>query len=311
MLEGSGAKQRAEAGSPDRIHGYFETSEGREFLRQLYPHFVDRIPFGERKIASIIADQRPMDQDEELERTRSALRRWREGQTELWRKDSKKNTRLLRRLEIEMMQIAEIAELLSDRAATTRRTSFANALHIFFLGEQFSASSSRLPYKDIGGIYKERVVYFEDREIDPLPYLGAYCLYRKMDDRPLYLVHTFSIVAGPQGGEEIFASHCSGFAFVGVNGEVFRFLISHEDPAEREIDYLDPQIGETRALSEAKPGDFAYFKHMHFFFSKAARYSQRFTAGVFAASVILEKVDTDAGRFIDKHFSGIIWNIPL
>ncbi|MEZ5887521.1 MAG: hypothetical protein R3D56_11675 [Paracoccaceae bacterium] len=117
--------------------GFYKSKEGREFLRQLFKHYLRRQNLGEGKVATIIADSfaQSEKQEREVDRTKSALRRWsRDGQGELWPKDQNKNLRSLRRLENEYLSVTEIREVLQDTAETIQKHQSGIALSNFFYG---------------------------------------------------------------------------------------------------------------------------------------------------------------------------------
>jgi hypothetical protein len=117
--------------------GYFRSREGREYLRKFYQPLLRRRNCSDGKIASVISDTyaAPHVQEKEINRTKSALRRWREdGQTELWPKDPAKNLRYLKRLEVELLNQPEIREVLFDSAKTVQELQTGHILSNFFYG---------------------------------------------------------------------------------------------------------------------------------------------------------------------------------
>lgn len=119
------------------IYGFYKTAEGRNFLRALFGPFLNRVDFREGKVASIIADTSgsPDAQKREVEATRSALRRWhKNGQVELWPKDSEKNLRYLARIEAEMMHLSDFAEIFEDQVLTQSKVQVGNGLAMCFYG---------------------------------------------------------------------------------------------------------------------------------------------------------------------------------
>lgn len=105
-------------------YGFHKSKEGRELIRQLFQPFLRRRNIGEGKVASIIADSyaNPDYQAREIDRTKSALRRWlKDGQSELWPKDDEKNLRYISRLESEFIAVEEVNEVLLDTAETIQK----------------------------------------------------------------------------------------------------------------------------------------------------------------------------------------------
>lgn len=78
---------------PEGTLGFSVTKEGRDYLQKLFKAFLLRSKYGERKVATIIADIHGNSEIslKEVELVRSALRRWnRDSQSEIFPKDGKK-----------------------------------------------------------------------------------------------------------------------------------------------------------------------------------------------------------------------------
>lgn len=117
--------------------GFYRSKEGREFLRRLFKPYLRRQNMGEGKVATIIADghANPDTQDREVDRTKSALRRWsKDGQSEIWPKEPEKNLRCLRRLENEYLSVQELREIMEDTAETIQKHQAGIAFSHFFYG---------------------------------------------------------------------------------------------------------------------------------------------------------------------------------
>lgn len=126
-----------ESNGGESSFGFYKSKEGREFLRRLFRPYLRRQSMGEGKAASIISDAHanPDTQASEVDKTKSALRRWgREGQSELWPKDEEKNLRQMRRLENEFISVPELKEVLEDTAETVQKHQSGVALSFFFYG---------------------------------------------------------------------------------------------------------------------------------------------------------------------------------
>ncbi len=120
-----------------QFFGFYRSKEGREFLRKLFEPYLRRQSIGEGKAATIIADSHPNSdyQDREVDKTKSALRRWRnDGQNELWPKDEEKNLRCLQRLENEFLAVQELREIMEDTAETVQKHQTGIAFANFFYG---------------------------------------------------------------------------------------------------------------------------------------------------------------------------------
>ncbi len=154
----------------DGMYGFCRTQEGRLFLRELLEPFLNRFNFREGKVATIIADQSgSIDvQTREVDRTKSALRRWyKDGQAELWPKDSAKNLRYMERIEKEMMAVEAVAEILSDQAVSISKIQTGESIGRFFFG---TIGLGKLPadidylQSEIEGLYE---IYDAPRFSDP------------------------------------------------------------------------------------------------------------------------------------------------
>lgn len=150
-----------------KTFGYYRSKEGREFLRRLYEPYLRRVDFGDGKVASIIADimANPDAEKREVDRTKSALRRWRrDGQVEIWPKEPNKNLRYFERIENEFASIDELREIMNDNAETIQKVQTGYALASFFYGS--------LPYgktkDDIGYLHGRLSGLFRISKLQPI-----------------------------------------------------------------------------------------------------------------------------------------------
>lgn len=220
------------------IHGYFNTSEGRNFLRKLYPSYLAREPHGDWKIATIIADDRPND-DKEIDRTRSALRRWSAGQSELWGKDAAKSLRLMERLEHQMMLVPEISAILDDQAASIQKIDVGNALSLLFYGKNISEKYSKYVdfLSEFEGLYECTEGAWDTKKHGR----KFYCYYKKPKGLHFLIAHEFTL-DHQDNNRPLIKNRNSGYVFpvksVGSSMEFHRFMISHTDPKHRKVEML-------------------------------------------------------------------------
>lgn len=140
--------------------GFFLTKEGREFLRGNFEVFLRRAKYGERKVASIIADidGNPEVSIKKIERIRSTLRRWnRDKQGELYPADQKENEKMMARLEREMLAVPEIREILTDCWSSNEKHQIGEALARFYYRKTDLNSGDFTKYLQANyeGIYRE------------------------------------------------------------------------------------------------------------------------------------------------------------
>lgn len=148
-----------------KTFGFSLTKSGRDFLRQMFLIYLELRKaegFGYGKVATIVADDSSVNEQEELDSTRQALTRWAGGQSELWLKDLDKTIRVVSRLELEFMRLSELEEILSDQAATIYKQDIGRSLSVFYYGyradrDQRNAVTSQLDNAcGIYHIYEEK-----------------------------------------------------------------------------------------------------------------------------------------------------------
>jgi hypothetical protein len=217
----------------NRLH---QSAEGRERLRKAFSELTDRVPFGLRKITTIIADEHPGGQNEEYDRTRSALRRWAfSGQAHLWKKDPEKSARVLSRLENLMMSYDDIATALSAQSGAVDTAALQLGLHSFFAGALDPATLARPTFPE--GLYSERRAYhgIEDNNGWSIHFSD---LYLRLDETgSFYHADTFDLYA-PENEVPRLNNRMSGFLYTTRRGDLVRFLVSPDNPANRRIDSL-------------------------------------------------------------------------
>lgn len=302
-------------------HGFYRSAAGREFMRELFERFLDRAPFSFGKLATMIADTPLAGQTPDDDNVKSALKRWAKGQDELWVSDVPRSMRAMKRLELEMQRIEEIKQVMDDRARTRRRTAVAQGLELFFLGESAAhtrPSSLLYSLELASGLYSQFSMAPEDTAPDPgLAYdEHTYHRYQRAGSSPYFLTQEFTVSWQVYSIDWSLAlpplrDRWSGFAYLGPNGQIFRFMVNHANPAERksEVLYKDESMA-SEFVYDAEPGDQCYQRRTH----------RLFTWDSYNPGVILK----EEGRFVGirketgpeapvlkRHFDRISWEIPL
>lgn len=308
--------------SADFVHGYYCTLEGRNFLRVVYRRYLKRIdegadvPFSELKLASIIADENFIDQFNETRSTLAALRRWAQGQKELWHKDAEKMVRVMHKLEIHLMSVLEFRELFDDRASSIRKLDLINALALFFHGAaltrdaDLSAALSSLEGTFLHFYGFDRL---SDMEAYDMASRGVYSRMVRHEKFPVLLVQEFKLSNEDNPGKSIFQRRKSGFALL-AGDDLVRFMISHSDPALRWVEIHTPtDLGQIEAMDDV-PGPPA--SRDKSFMSRisginARKWSLRNVKEIDGTEFALRGSLEEKMRFVDRHFSGIMWDIPV
>lgn len=305
----------------EETHKFYESDEGRALLRDLYPIFVSFVPFGARKIASLVADLKPNGQRKEDELTRSALKRWAEsGQSYLWRSVSK-SLRVLERLEVEMMAVPEIKEVLDDRAISIAQLGFATGVEKFFYGTLLNRVSrnyrdlqSRL--NEVEGVYKISDTSFEEDDYSKVvteSTVAQYCFFSLVPDYSFLITNTFELDTSLD--YPVYRKGSVGFSYVGANGEIYRFLIDRANPELRTIEFLEPHGYNAFGYEDFDPEFVTGTERYVSAFVVGAQSFEEFwkirQSGVLNYDVIYEPASLVVEKLVRKHFSGIIWEIPI
>jgi hypothetical protein len=302
----------------DRIHGFYKTSEGRRFLRTAYGVYRDKIRFGDKKVAIIIADENFLDQENEINLTRSALKRWYEqGQSELWSKDISKTLRVMRRLEEQMMHEPEIAEVCNDRSAKLRTVDTAMALSNFFYAPMQKEDRSNLigDMSDFEGVFEILWLHPNGQKYTQAP-LKHFWVIKRHDVHPFLLIQEVEISANLQTEKSPFYHRYGGFIYTTPRKSMVSFLISHKNPVERKICTFESML-----LSDARENYFVDGGHQLDDIpldSKTIRMFSTFDGPQwlgprehFLTNIVIRRDKTDRGKFIMRHFSGTMWDVPL
>ena len=264
-----------------------------------------------------ISDRRA-DQKSEDKSTGQALKRWAEGQRELWTGDLEKTFRVMARVENELMSQPEIAEMCNDRADRARRSQFANSVGFFFdrkfrRGEDPGLRADLERWTGLFEVFKE-ARRPRDEFISFWP--GHYCRFELPERGNFLLVQEFDI-DHPTSGGTIFTRRHSGFAFLGSGKRFTRFMISRVDPAVRWIETWGPEdatriySGDAmRQDSKIRPDDLVFFINRTAVDDRTQRYMDELHQR-HDRFVILRKMKADAAKFINNGFSRVMWDIPL
>jgi len=137
--------------------GFFEFSEGREFLREVLPYFQEETGFGDKKLASILVAPDRVDYEAEHAAVTQALKRWQKGQDDLWATKPEKSRSYLMRLEQEMMAATTSRAILKGKADALLTHQARTGAAAFFYGAGSARSSLDDIYKaqlEVAGIYQ-------------------------------------------------------------------------------------------------------------------------------------------------------------
>lgn len=220
---------------PD-TYGFHRTAEGRKALRDLFPDLLERTPFGVRKIASIVAIKKTKS---EIESTRSALKRWAAGKDELWEKDTSRSLAVMRNLEHQMLEVSDIAEVLSDIAATVAKRSVAEGLSTFFYGmrrEEDELEMITAALRNSSGLFRQYFV------VEPgssgASNIDVWLRLYHPPDSMFLLAKQFFLDRIEDDGRLRIRGRWSGFAFPAPDGNIQLFLINHAQPKRRTYEEL-------------------------------------------------------------------------
>jgi len=240
--------------------GFFEFSEGREFLRSVLPMFQEETGFGDKKLASILIASDESDYEAEHAAVTQALKRWQRGQGDLWSTKPEKSRAYLMRLEREMMAFDTSRSILKGKAeALLTRQGCAGAAAFFYGADQArdSLDAIHLNQKDVAGIYqcliKVAGVKIGDRvgnEIEEEWILRpVFHLLIAKEGAAHMEAHEFTLVPGEKPHVR---HHRIGYAFALFPKRVHRLMVDVDDRDVRSHDVLQfDRAGDALA-------DFAY-----------------------------------------------------
>lgn len=223
--------------------GFYQSKEGRDFLRFCYNSYRDALGQSHGKVGLIVAERIISGSSEEAQndedaKTASALRRWLEdGQGELWAGDIGKSIRVLQKLEELLMSERRIREIMEDRAAQIRKKDFFGAISSFFymptsprrraiLRQMLKQHTGVFSIWERGESERHSLYYYET---------SNFCIKKIHDELPILAVQEFELL--PDGITA--AKRRSGFMFVSESGTILRFMISLRNPRARWIEFVN------------------------------------------------------------------------
>lgn len=249
----------------DRRPPYYEigkfhtTIEGQRFLRELCPSLLAR--YGERKVATLVADTNAERQSLVEDSMRSAIRRWIHGQERLY-KDEDTNTKIISRIEQEMMAVPEIAAILEKISFNSVKNAVGTSLARFVYG---SMRKIKYDHAIIGfrnkfaGIFVEVIIKYDAKAYKKTGYpennsngttekTKNYYIFSQGGNRDFSVFHSYSL----DHNDKIF-NHSSGFAFPDWRGEVHCFCTDNTDPFTKnyiKLRYLGDHPSELTGVGE-------------------------------------------------------------
>jgi hypothetical protein len=227
--------------------GFFEFSEGREFLREVLPYFQEETGFGDKKLASILVAPDRADYEAEHAAVTQALKRWQRGQDDLWATKPEKSRSYLMRLEQEMMAASTSRAILKGKADALLTHQARSGAAAFFYGVNsvsYSLKDIYLAQLQAAGIY-QRLTQITVVEYDDQMELKAtkeewslspvYHVLIPKEGQSYMEAHEFTL----KTGASVRVRHQRyGYAFPVSFGIVHRLMVGVEDRDVRSHDVL-------------------------------------------------------------------------
>lgn len=212
------------------IHGFFRTHEGRLALREAYKHYLaDASNPKESKTASIVCG------DIEYRKAKSALKRWREGQSELWVAQMDDTLAMTERLERHLMEYEAPRVFLDNQAVEIHKRDVGSSLAILAYGvnPRNPIEVEHLLSQSQGLFYVEEESWGSDR------FNREYYVYYKRPTRDRYLIfHEFAKDRRIRSSIPILTYRKSGYAVPTPDRALLRFSADHSRPFVREFEVL-------------------------------------------------------------------------
>jgi hypothetical protein len=233
--------------------GFFEFSEGREFLRSVLPIFQEETGCGDKKLGSILvaASQenflKEKDKEAEDAAVTQALKRWQKGQADLWATKPEKSRKYLMLLEQQMMVANTSRAILKGKADALLTNQAQAGAAAFFYGADSARYSLDDIYEkqlDVAGLYQCLIKVTGVKSDDPV----GMEIEEEWLLRPVFHmlvakegvahmeVHEFTLV---QGRSSRVRHQRFGYAFPLSRRRVHRLMVGVDDRDVRSHDVLD------------------------------------------------------------------------
>lgn len=306
-------------------YGYYRTAEGREFLKFCYRRYLANLKTrsGDKlhshgKAALAVAAKNASAQGKEDAKTIQALRRWSEDQDALW-KDKEQNISALERLEEFLCMDSEIVELMEDRAISNARSNFMSALNLFFnvAASDHEAAVLRQKLSKYVGVFSIHAEY-DDHHERYNPYFYSTDNYFRAElhsDFPVLSIQEFCIELRHKS--QIITQRRAGFACVGESGDVYRFMISHIDPAARWIEFMKPRRRPENAVHLSSSDELYVVTTSpvdQLGKNLAEQTKSSMVKGFYPLTterIMINRADAKTQEYVNYYISGIQWDVVL
>lgn len=224
--------------------GFYETKEGRSFLRSVFPAYLVVAGFQEGKVAEIISDENRISQEIVTAQTRAALKRWKRGQGELWSGDEERSMVHMRRLETLLMTSQAIREVMEDQARSVYKLQAGEGLGVYVhaptrMDQEGDLSSRQLRYDPaIGPVFEEFATDHRE-DLDPDRATGVVHHFTYVKDRGYHICHVIEAEWLNDSTMKRITQHYAGFAFI-KDRQIFRFLFNVLYPGHKIQDTFRP-----------------------------------------------------------------------
>lgn len=240
--------------------GFFESREGREFLRSVLPIFQEETGMGDKKLAAVLVAENKHkhkhpgkenfsseDDESESAALAVALNRWQKGHVELWTTKPEKSRHYLMLLEKQMMTASTSRSIIKGKAEALLTHQARSGAAAFFYGANSTLSSLDAIYRaqlDVAGTYQcliQEIAIEQDEfmglketqeEWHPRP---VFHLFIPKEGAPYMEAHEFTLI---MGDTRRVRHQRYGYAFPTFSGVIHRLMVGVDDRRVRSHDVL-------------------------------------------------------------------------